>query len=86
MVKTCSQVFTTKLVNPLFLLIFDAIILSSVSLEFIALSHLDLISWSLWVFSWISLSRRITHIRRADSEEDQETRGPSEVSIITLSF
>ena len=79
--------FITKLVNPLFLLIFDAIILSSVSLEFITLSHLDLISWSLWVFSWISLSRRITHIRRADSEEDQEeTRGPSEVSVITLSF
>ena len=32
--------FITRLVNPLFLLIFDAMILSSVSLEFIMLSHL----------------------------------------------
>jgi len=67
-VKTCSQVFTTKLVNPLFLLVFDAFILSSVSPEFITLSHLDLISWLLWVFSWITLSQHSTHIRKADSE------------------
>ena len=35
-VRTFSQVFSTSLVNPLFLLIFCAIILSLVSLVFIA--------------------------------------------------
>jgi len=46
-IKTFSQVFSTSLVNPLFLLIFCAIILLLVSLVFIMWIHLDLISWLL---------------------------------------
>ena len=44
--KTFSQVFTTNMVNPLFLLILVVVILSSVSLLLIAHNHLDLISCS----------------------------------------
>ena len=42
--KTFSQVSTTNLVNPLFLLIWVAFILSSVSLSLITHNHFDLIS------------------------------------------
>jgi len=69
--RTCSQVFTTRLVNPLFLFILVAINLSSESLELIARSHLDWISWWLWIFSWITLSQRRTQIRKADSRSIQ---------------
>jgi len=43
--KTFPQVFTTNLVNPLFLLILVVVILSLVSLSLIVCNHLDLISW-----------------------------------------
>ena len=45
-----------------------AVILSSVSLLFIALSHLDVASSFEWVISWITLSHQRTHIRWAASE------------------
>ena len=66
--RTCSQVFTTRLVNPLLRFILVAMILSLVSLMFIVRSHLFLISQSLCSFPWITLSQRITHIKWADLE------------------
>ena len=62
------QVFFINFVYVLFLSIFVAAILSHVSLSFIFLSHLALISSSEWTSSWIILSHRRTHIRWADSE------------------
>ena len=66
--KTFSQVFTAKVVNPLLRAVVWAIILSSVSLVLIVWYHRVLISWGLCTFSWITLSQRRTHIKKADSE------------------
>jgi len=66
--SACSQVSTTSLVNPSFLLIIVAFILSVVSLSLIARSHLVLISLSVSIFSCITLSHLRTQMRYADSE------------------
>jgi len=63
-----SQVFTTRLVNLLFLLIFVAVILSLVSLLLMFRSHRFLISFSCRRFSWMTLLHHRVHMRYADSE------------------
>ena len=72
LIKTFSRVFTISLVNHLFLLILVAIIWSSVSLSFITHNHLDLISWLLWFFSWITLLHLRAQIRKADSNREKD--------------
>ena len=68
LVRTFSQVFTTSLVNPLFCLIFNTVILSLVSLEFIECSHFDLICCWLWIFLCITLLQHVVHTKYVDSE------------------
>jgi len=66
--RACSQVFTTSVVNPSFLLTLVAVILLIVSLSLITRSHLPLISSSECSFAWVTLSHLSTQIRYADSE------------------
>jgi len=60
LLRACSQVFTTRLVNPSFLLIRVAVILSMVSLSLITRSHRFLISSSECLLSCMTLSHRST--------------------------
>ena len=68
LLSTCSQVFTTKLVNFSFLLSLVALILLRVSLSFIVRSHLTLILFSLWGFSCITLLHLRIQMRYTDLE------------------
>jgi hypothetical protein len=65
--KTYSQVFTIRLVNPLFYLVVGAIVSSLVGLVLVrVLGAVCFQFWRLWSLLWITLSQHSTHIKRAD--------------------
>jgi hypothetical protein len=68
LLSACSQVFTTRLVNPSVRFILVAIISLSVSLSLITRSHHLTVSSSTCLFPWMVLSHLSTRIRHADSE------------------
>ena len=66
--RMCSHVFLVFLLDFSSLLIFVAIILSSVSLVFMTRSHLWCVSFVVCECSWMTRSHLRTHMRCADSE------------------